>query len=408
MIRKNVLRINRLLFALVLTFCYLFNPLFNNVKVEAKQATNIQELKEQLNELKAQKQQQANAKAQTQSEINAKKNSIYKAYQEKETIKGEVEDAKNKIVESESAIEKAKKDFDNILKYYQVTTENNVYLEYVTDASTTTELIMRIKAADRITDYYKDRINGLKNLITEKQNLQVELNDKDNQLSSAIVNYSNALDQLNDQMEAIDEIAEDIDSQIRAQEDTIKYYQSICNSETQNLSTCTNDPQSFGWRKPTAKGRVSSLYGYRTFDNAFHPGIDISGNAEGTPEYAAAAGRVAAITYKSNCGGNMVYLHVTVNGKKYTLVYAHMLSINVKLNQIVNSDTVLGTVGGYSTSIHYSKSGYDRCAYGAHLHYGISTGWYHVDYHTWSSFISHMIDPMKTGFPSKGVWWYKR
>ncbi len=404
MMKRAISIISRVLLSLLFIFGYFIYP----DMVQAKKANNIVELKEQLAELQAQKQKQASAKAQTQSEINAKKNSIYKAYQEKENIKGEVEDAKNKISESEESISKAKVDFDNVLKYYQVSSKNNNYLEYVTDASSTTELIMRIKAVERVTDYYKNKITTLKNLIVEKQNLQVELNEKDNQLSSAITTYSNALDELNDQMEAIDEIAEDIDSQIRAQEETIKYYKSICESETQALSTCTNDPQSFGWRKPTVKGRVSSLFGYRTFDNAFHPGIDISGNAEGTPEYASAAGRVAAITHRSNCGGNMVYLHVTVNGQKYTLVYAHMLEIKVKLNQIVTTDTVLGTVGGYSTSTHYSKSGYDRCAYGAHLHYGISTGWYHVDYHTWSSFISHMIDPMKTGFPSKGVYWYKR
>ena len=50
-----------------------------------------------------------------------------------------------------------------------------------------------------------------------------------------------------------------------------------------------------------------------------------------------------------------------------------MLEIKVKLNQIVTTDTVVGTVGGYSTSTHYSKSGYDRCAYGAHLHLSLIT-----------------------------------
>ena len=80
--------------------------------------------------------------------------------------------------------------------------------------------------------------------------------------------------------------------------------------------------------------------------------------------------------------------------------------INVKLNQMVTTDTIVGTVGGYSTSKHYSKSGYDNCSYGAHLHYGVAKGWYHVDYNSWSKFVSNLINP--PGFPAKGVWWYKR
>lgn len=392
----------RVIIAILFAFCYFCGPL----PVKAKQATNILELKEQLAELQAQKAKQANAKAQTQSEIRAQKSNIYRAYQEKEDISNQVEEAKNKIAESEEMIEKASKDIDNMLRYYQLSENGNNYMDYISDASSITEVVMRMKAVEQITTYYDKKIDTLKNLITEKQNLQVELGNKNNELNVKIDAYSDALSELNDQMEAIDEISEDIDTQIRSQQEMIKYYQSVCDSETQALSSCVKDPQSFGWLKPTVKGRVSSLFGYRSFDSAFHGGVDIAGNAEGTPEYAAANGRVAQITRKSSCGGNIVYLHVTVNGQRYTLIYAHMLEIRVKQNQMVSTDTIVGTVGGYSTSIHYSKSGYDRCAYGAHLHFGVAKGWYHVDYSSWSQLTAHLINP--PGFPAKGVWWYKR
>ena len=51
-----------------------------------------------------------------------------------------------------------------------------------------------------------------------------------------------------------------------------------------------------------------------------------------------------------------------------------MLAINVKVGDIVNQNTVIGTVGGYSTST--SHGGYDACTTGAHLHYGVATGWF--------------------------------
>ena len=391
--RKIINYLFRVVLVVLVSFGYLVFPM----PVKAKEATTILELKEHLEDLKKQKQKQASAKKETQSEISSKKNSIYKAYQEKEQVRNDVEDAKNKVTESEEAIKKASEDLDSMLRYYQLSQNSNQYAEYISNSSSVTEMVMRMKSVEKLTSYYDN---------VEKQNLQVELGNKSEELTKKIDVYSNALEDLNDQLQAIDEISEDIDTQIKAQEETIKYYKSVCDSETQKLSTCTNDPLSYGWRKPTVKGRVSSSFGYRSFDSAFHGGIDIAGNAEGTPEYPTAAGRVAAITYKSNCGGNIVYIHVTVNGQRYTLQYAHMLSVSVKLNQMVTTDTQLGTVGGYSTSTHYSKSGYDRCAYGAHLHYGVAKGWYHVDYNSWSKFTANLINP--PGMPAKGTWWYKR
>ena len=61
---------------------------------------------------------------------------------------------------------------------------NSEYFDYITSSSSTTELIMRITAVEQITTYYKDRIESLKNLITEKQNLQVELANKNEELTN--------------------------------------------------------------------------------------------------------------------------------------------------------------------------------------------------------------------------------
>ena len=395
-ILKNLFNI---IIAILVTFSYLFTPL---IKVEAKEATTIAELKEKLEELKKEKQDNINKKQETQNEINTKKNNIYKAYKEQEEIAEEVEDAKAKVEEAEKDLEETGKDIDNILKYYQLTSTSNEYIGYITGASTTTEMIMRASAVEQISSYYKNKLQDLKDLIKEKEELQVELHEKDLELDKKIDNYSNALSQLNNQLSALTDVSLDIDEQIRAQESTISYYKAVCDSETQKLSTCVNDPQSFGWLKPLVKGRVTSNFGWRS--GSFHNAYDIGGNAEGTPEYAAAAGRVAFTVNRSSCGGNRAYILVTVNGQKYTLEYAHMLETKVKAGQIVTGDTVIGTVGGYSTST--AHGGYDRCSGGMHLHFGVAKGWYTVDYSSWSKFIANAIRP--PGFPAVGVWWYKR
>ena len=50
------------------------------------------------------------------------------------------------------------------------------------------------------------------------------------------------------------------------------------------------------------------------------------------------------------------------------------MSVNVKTGDIVTQNTVIGTVGGGSTST--SRGGYDSCTTGAHLHFGVAEGWY--------------------------------
>ena len=59
---------------------------------------------------------------------------------------------------------------------------------------------------------------------------------------------------------------------------------------------------------------------------------------------------------------------------KYTTYYLHLLKYNVKVGDIVTQNTVIGYVGGYSTS--KAHGGYDGCTTGAHLHYGVQSGWY--------------------------------
>ena len=152
--RKYFLGSLRILFALLIAFSYLFSPL----TVHAKEATTILELKDHLAELKAEKTRQANAKKQTQSEINQSKSNIYNAYQEKEKNLNEVEDAKNKVTEAEEQIKKASEDIDNMLRYYQLTKNGNDYMEYFSDASSITELIMRMKSVESITKYYDNKI----------------------------------------------------------------------------------------------------------------------------------------------------------------------------------------------------------------------------------------------------------
>ena len=99
----------------------------------------------------------------------------------------------------------------------------------------------------------------------------------------------------------------------------------------------------------------------------------------------------------------MVYLWVTVNNVPYTVVYMHLLDVNVKVGQKVTTNTVIGTVGGGSKT-----SKWESCSTGAHLHYGVSiNNHYTADKNsTYSKFVANYIKP--PGFPNKNSWFYSR
>ena len=165
------------------------------------------------------------------------------------------------------------------------------------------------------------------------------------------------------------------------------------------ISSCSKVPVNGGWLKPLKQGYVTSTIGSRW--GSYHNALDIGGNAEGTPVYAAAAGTVSGRISKYRCGGNMLYIDVIVNGKQYTTYYYHLLRFNVNVGDVVDQNTIIGYVGGgRSTSSAYG--GYDNCTTGAHLHYGVSNGWF-----TGSINRSNVITP--PGFPNReGYRFYSR
>ena len=249
---KKIVRIS-LCFLLLIP--YFLEPFAVNA---SSKATTIAGLKEELENLKKQKKDAANDKKQTQSEIAKKNAQIVAAREEQDKITEDIAKAELEISESNEKIEKSKEEIDSLMKYYQLSSSENVYLEYITGASTPTEFVMRVEAVSQISDYYHRKIDELNELITKNENLKVELANKKVELEEVIEKNSKLLDSLNDQISEINEINEDIDSQIKNQEALIKYYQTVCSSDTQLLSSCVSVAASTGWLRPLVKGKRTS------------------------------------------------------------------------------------------------------------------------------------------------------
>ena len=375
----------------------------------ASKANTIAELRGELNALKASKKANDNKKNKTKNEISESNKNITNAKNEITTNQGKIEQAKVDIVNLNQEIIDTEESIKKTIQAYQITDGQNVYLEYVFDATSYEELVYRYAIVEQILDYNNEQIDKYNDLIKKNEQLQIDLAEREIELNNQIESLSSKIDELGNQLEEITEHTMDIQDEIDSTQELINYYVKLGCGENQDLGECVSIKGDTSFRKPLSKGTITSYYGYRINPltgkgTKFHSGVDIGGNKEGTNVYASANGMVGKIIRKASCGGNQVYVYHTINGVKYTTSYWHLLSINVKIGDQVNSTTVVGTVGGGK-----GTRSYDSCSTGAHLHYMIAKGWYGETYTTYSKFLANTLNPKDIlKLPSKGTYWYSR
>ncbi len=399
----------------LLTLAMLF-MCFAPMRVEAakKEASTLRELRGELKELQAQKNANASKKALTKSEINAKNNAINDASNEIEKSRQQITEAKALIDTTEKQITELENKNEELLAYFQVMQGENVFLEFITDSSSMTELIMRSDAINQLVEYQQDKLVELNDLIKKNEQLQVDLIKKEDKLAKDIVNYESKVAELQDNLSDLNAIGLDIDDEIRSKKELIKAYEDMGCKEDQDLQECSSLAGTAQWYKPFAKGRVNSIFGKRvdpfTGKIKIHKAVDIGGTPEGTKVYAVANGIVIATTDakaklqtkgKKTCGGNQVVMKVMVAGKTYIVGYAHLLKINVKVGQKVTVNDVIGLQGGGPKT-----RAWETCSTGTHVHVSVSEGEPKKNQSLSSYVNAHAIVP--PGYPGKGGWWYSR
>lgn len=374
-------------------------------------AETIAQKRQEIANLKSKYQQQQNKKSQAQNNIKSDQQSIKNKESEINSNQQKLTEAENESAQLTIEIEEGKEELKNLLEAYQVASGDNVYLEYIFEATSYEDLVYRYALMEQIMTYMNGKIDSYKDKIQKNEELKVYIANREVELNNQISSLNDEIEGLYDDIKSYDKYANDIKSDIADAEGFLNYMVNLGCKDSEELTACqarVNSTNNYGWTKPLVKGKVTSYFGYRispiTGYAEGHSGTDIGGNSEGTSVYAIASGTVCKIIRKASCGGNQVYVCSYVNGKKYTACYMHLLSINVSLYQTVYTNTVVGTVGGGS-----GTRGWETCSTGAHLHLGLGTGWYGSDYTTYTQWKSHLIDARTTiGMPKMGVWWYSR
>lgn len=289
-----------------------------------------------------------------------------------DTLNDEINNINKNIEAKEKNIDKLNEEVNNYLVFNQITGGENIYLEYIFSSEDYTDMIYRYMVVERLTNYNNNLIEKLNKEIKELNTKKEKLNTKVIKLNSQREKYK----ELELMLKSIgtyskDSITSTIDDDIERIKKEITTYQNLGCTRYMNLNTCLNIRKSNKLNYPLNKGCVSKDY-----DISSHKGIDLACNKEGTEVYSTANGIISSITYKSSCGGNVVYIYHNINGKPYTTIYGHLLEVKVSLGEIVDENTIIGLVGGESTAT--INGGYDSCTDGAHLHYAVVEG-YHIN-----------------------------
>jgi murein DD-endopeptidase MepM/ murein hydrolase activator NlpD len=401
MIKRSIKICLALIFALILSI--------SNVYA----GETLGDKKNYLAALKKQKADNEYAKSKTQAEINSQNNKIANAHSDVEKAEADIEIAKNLIEQSNDKIASTKEESAKLLVFYEIMQGDNEMLSYISGASSMTDFIMRIESVSQILDHNQSKIKELEDLIIENEELQVSLKRKEEELNQKIIEYEANVKDLKGNLSELVEVVLDIDSQIEAQQKIIKYYEDIGCRDDQLISECeASIVNNSRWLKPTDKGYISSDFGYRSFYlngapyHDYHNAVDVAGSGAGAKIYPAAGGVVVAVIYRSSCGGNQVYINVTVQGVRYTIFYAHMLDVYVRVGDVVTNQDVIGTVGGGGATLRVN-GGWDTCSTGWHLHFGVANGYYlGGDYDDYNVLVAKSIRPPM--MPAYGNWYYSR
>ena len=399
----------RYIFVFLLLSVYILEPM----SVNAASSNTLRGLRQELSDLEAQKRKNDSQKQATEEEIMENNLAILNAQEEIQESQEKIENAKILISETDEKIRNLHDQTEKLMAYFQLMQGENVYMEFISDSSSMTELVMRSDAVNQIADYNQEKLIELEDLIEENEQLQVDLIKYEDELEQNIIEYEAKIDTLQYDLSSLGEVGMSLEDEIRSKRELIQAYEDMGCEEDQDLDVCASINGSSIWYKPLNKGRVSSIFGKRTdpFTGKvkIHRAVDIAGNSEGTSVYSVGNGIVVATVdakAKANrgegktCGGNQVYIQVLIGGEKYTVQYAHLLTVNVKVGDVVNVNTIIGTQGGGSKTQKW-----ESCSTGSHLHFGVVEGYVKTKYMA-TYFNNNAIIP--PGYPSKGAWFYSR
>ena len=245
-------------------------------------------------------------------------------------------------------------------------------------------MVQEINAADQrrlqeISEVAQQVSNAQKELVTEKLELEdakAELDAAETTLEEKRAEADRLLSELiakGEEFEALIDESEDLQSELMNQiakkekelkaaeyKEWLATYVPTTRPSGTDTTPSTQAPSSSGWIKPLKNYTFTSAFGMRLHPIQkvwkMHEGVDLSA-PQGTPIYAAKAGKVTTTSYQA--GGAGYYVSIN-HGDGFSSIYMHMTHYIVSPGTYVQTGQVIGYVGSTGGST------------GPHLHFGIA------------------------------------
>ena len=358
---------------MVISSCYVVLPQMDEGMFAASAATES-ELKKKQSDLEAKQasikskiSQLESNQADAQEQVNALnelienlEEQIYTVNQKIAVQEAEIADLQAEIDLTESQITDAYDAFKNRVRAMYITGDFTGGLELLLatddfDGYLTTMTYIEIMA---------NHDDGIVNALTEdKEGYQAQkalVEEKRAEIESEKLVLSSKKEELDEQKAEADALL----SQIAADKAVLQQEQVKIDKEMQKArealdaiiarKTAESDeknhvPGAWRWPAPGYK-RISSKFGWRSWSNSYHKGIDIAAPM-GANIIASKGGKVVTSSYDAGGYGNYVIID---HGGGYMTVYGHLRSRAVSVGQQVNGGQSIGACGstGRSTGPH--------------------------------------------------------
>lgn len=298
---------------------------------------------------------------------------------EVELVKGkkEITILQDEIMKLQNRLDQRQVIIDNRMRTLQKSGGNKTYLDILFGASNIGDLIQRINTIGKFMDADQDILLDQQNDLNKVEQKEKDLFTTQNKLENdkeMLQNLNRTLVNQEVQMKAI---LEKLKAEIHEKEHNVlslEEQEEILAEQEKAIKSASKNSNSSGNFIRPADGYLSSGFGYRSFDNEEHWGVDIV--KKGNVPIVSVADGVVIRAYKSSSYGNVVFITHNINGKVFTSVYAHMNSYKVSSGQTVSKGQQIGTMGNTGKS------------FGQHLHFELHAG-------QWNQAKSNAVDPAK-------------
>lgn len=325
-------------------------------------AETLKDYKDLLNKYIAEQKANNNKINQTDSQINSSKQEIENIKAEIQKNTKEIEQMRNDIITYNNEIKTKEIETKEIVSYYQLSQQENLYLEYAFGAETITDLIYRMSVVEQLVEYNKNTIEDLNNKIKANQNREIELNQKEKEMTARQEELTKKISNLTGVKASLNENSISVAKQIEIYQEIVDGYEELgCKDNDVIGKDCAFYTLMSGWSRPIDNGYVTSEFGYRW--GSLHRAVDVSNtNPYNTKIYPVAVGTIVAKYYDSYGALTVVIEHKTLTGQYYSSLYTHMSKFapNIYVGKTVTPNDYIGYMG--ETGL----------AYGPHLHLEIA------------------------------------